>query len=210
MLGELLEAERGGDLDAIAATGLTGSESFPLHLDAASRADLLKDVYMSVSAEGGRLLYLLARATGARTVVEYGTSLGISAIYLAAAVRDNGGGRVIGTEIQPEKAARANRSFAAAGLAEEIELRVGDARETLRELDGPVDLLLLDGWPDLGLDVLRVVEPALRPGSLVLVDDVEMNFGADVHGPLLEYLAGDGYVALRLPMADGIQVAVKL
>ena len=62
--------------------------------------------YMAVSPETGRLLYLLARTGGARNVVEFGTSFGVSTLFLAAAVRDNGGGRLIGTEFESTKSMR--------------------------------------------------------------------------------------------------------
>ncbi|MFJ1454900.1 O-methyltransferase [Nocardia sp. N2S4-5] len=210
VLQRLLAAERENDPRAVAA--LEPGTDFLANPDAAARATQLKDIYMSVSADGGELLYLLARATGARSVVEYGTSFGVSTIYLAGAVRDNGGGTVIGTEIEPGKVAAARENFAAAGVADLIELRAGDARETLSGITELVDLLLLDGWPDLALPVLRVVEPALRPGALVLIDDVDMDFGRDVHGELLAYLAApeNGYQSVKLPIGDGIQAAVRL
>jgi predicted O-methyltransferase YrrM len=212
VLQRLLAAEQQRDPQAFADTGITSPDQYPVHLDAAERAELFKDVFMSVSSTGGELLYLLARATGARTVVEYGTSFGVSTIYLASAVRDNGGGTVIGTELQAEKAAGARQNFTAAGLLDLIDLRVGDARTTLADVPAPVDLVLLDGWPDLALPVLRLLEPALRPGSLILVDDVDMDFAADAHGPLLEYLSSEsnGYRSIRLPIADGMQVSVRL
>jgi predicted O-methyltransferase YrrM len=209
VLQRLLTAEEQHDPQEFAETGVDG---FPAHLDAAERAELFKNVYMSVSSTAGELLYLLARATGARTVVEYGTSFGVSTIYLASAVRDNGGGTVIGTELQPEKATAAQKNFVDAGVADLIELRVGDARSTLADVPGEIDLVLLDGWPDLALPVLRLLEPSLRPGSLILVDDVDMDFGSDVHGPLLAYLGepSNGYLAIKLPMGDGVQACVRL
>jgi predicted O-methyltransferase YrrM len=93
-----------------------------------------------------------------------------------------------------------------------IELRIGDALTTLIDVEAPVDLVLLDGWPELALSVLHLLEPRLRPGALVLVDDVDLDFGEDVHGPLLSYLADDanGYAAMKLPIGDGIQVCVRL
>lgn len=209
VLRRLLTAEEAGDPQAMADAGLESPTRFPVELDAAARAEKFQDVYMSVSATGGELLYLLARASGARTVVEYGTSYGVSTIHLAAAVRDNGGGAVITTELAERKAVAAQRNVAEAGLDDLVDLRVGDARETLAQVPEPVDLVLLDGWPDLALDVLQVVEPALRPGSLVLVDDVDMDFGHDVHGPLLQHLA-EHYASLKLPISDGVQAAVRL
>jgi len=210
VLQRLLSTEQIGDESAIADV-LDGPRS-PWDLDAGQRAELFKDVYMSVSGAGGQLLYLLARATGARNVVEYGTSFGVSTIHLASAVRDNGGGRVVTTEMQKEKADTALRNFAEAGVADLIELRLGDARETLTTLAGPPDLVLLDGWPDLALDVLRAIEPNLREGTLILIDDVTADFGRDVHGPLLAYLGdpSNGYTTMTLPIADGIQVAVRI
>ena len=210
VLQRLLSSEQAGDEAAVAAV-LDGPSS-PWDLDAGQRAEMFKDVYMSVSGVGGQLLYLLARATGARNVVEYGTSFGVSTIHLASAVRDNGGGLVITTEMQQDKADAALRNFADAGVADLIELRLGDARETLAQLPYVPDLVLLDGWPDLAIDVLRVLEPHLRAGTLILVDDVTADFGRDVHGALMAYLADEanGYATMTLPVADGIQVAVRL
>ena len=209
VLQRLLAAEEEHDPQAFADTGVDG---FPAHLSAGQRAELFKDVYMSVSSEGGALLYLLARATGARTVVEYGTSFGVSTIHLASAVRDNGGGTVIGTELQHDKAVAAQRNFVEAGVSDLIDLRVGDALETLADVPEVVDLVLLDGWPDLALPVLRLLEPSLRPGSLILVDDVDMDWGSDVHGPLLAHLGDpdNGYLSVKLPVGDGIQACIRL
>ena len=209
VLQRLLSAEEEHDPQAFAETGVDG---FPAHLSAGQRAELFKDVYMSVSSEGGALLYLLARATGARTVVEYGTSFGVSTIHLASAVRDNGGGTVIGTELQHDKAVAAQRNFVEAGVSDLIDLRVGDALETLADAPEVVDLVLLDGWPDLALPVLRLLEPSLRPGSLILVDDVDMDWGSDVHGPLLAHLGDpdNGYLSVKLPVGDGIQACIRL
>ena len=209
VLQRLLSAEEEHDPQAFANTGVDG---FPAHLSAGQRAELFKDVYMSVSSEGGALLYLLARATGARTVVEYGTSFGVSTIHLASAVRDNGGGTVIGTELQHDKAVAAQRNFVEAGVSDLIDLRVGDALETLADVPEVVDLVLLDGWPDLALPVLRLLEPSLRPGSLILVDDVDMDWGSDVHGPLLAHLGDpdNGYLSVKLPVGDGIQACIRL
>jgi hypothetical protein len=120
----------------------------------------------------------------ARTVVECGTSFGVSTIYLAGAVRDNGGGRVVGTELQHDKAVAAQANFVEAGVSDLIDLRVGDALVTLAEVPGPVDL----------------------------ADDVDMEWGSDVHGPLLDYLGDpdNGYLSIKIPTGDGIQACVRL
>jgi predicted O-methyltransferase YrrM len=166
------------------------------------------DMYLPLEAEQGGLLYVTARSIGARRVAEYGTSFGVSTLYLAAAVRDNGGGTVIGTEILPEKAEVARKNFADAGVSELIDLRVGDARETLKDCGGPLDLVLLDGWKDIELDVLRILQPQLRPGALVFTDNV-FTFEADNRGQR-DYMAdpANGFRAIVLPLKDGMEVAV--
>ena len=132
-----------------------------------------KDKLLPLEPAQGELLYLLARARRVRCAVEFGTSFGVSSIYLAAAIRDAGtGGALVGTEIEPDKVAAARRNLAQAGLAAHVQVREGDARQTLRELDEPVDLLLLDGWPALALEVLHLVEPRLAPEAIVVVDNV--------------------------------------
>ncbi|MEV5322026.1 class I SAM-dependent methyltransferase [Streptomyces sp. NPDC052687] len=212
-LERLLAAEDKQDLAAAwAAAGVDLGGDFPAGMSAAEMAERTKDIIMSVSREGGRLLYLLTRAVRARTVVEFGTSFGISTLYLAAAVRDNGGGRVITTELQQDKARQAVENFAAAGLADLIELRLGDARQTLRDVPGPVDVLLLDGWLDLRLPILRTVEGALRPGSLVVVDDVDLDIGRGVYEEFRAYIddPANGYLSLTLPVHQGVQLALKV
>jgi hypothetical protein len=91
----------------------------------------LKDFPLAVSRETGALLYMLARSCGARTIVEFGTSFGISTLYLAAALRDNGGGVLITTEFEPSKVARARGNLTAGGLIDLVEIREGDALQTL-------------------------------------------------------------------------------
>ena len=92
-----------------------------------------KDLYIPLSPEAGRFAYLVARSLGARRIVEFGTSFGISTLYLAAAVKDNGGGLVIGSEIEPGKVVQARANVEAAGLSKYVDIREGDALETLRD-----------------------------------------------------------------------------
>src|SRR5579875_1826904 len=133
---------------------------------------LLKDIPLPVSRETGSLLYMLARSTRAQSILEFGTSFGVSTIYLAAALRDNGGGRIITTEFEPEKAARARANLIEAGLSDLVEIREGDALQTLADgLPESFDLLLLDGAKGLYGDILKLAEASLHPGSLVLADD---------------------------------------
>lgn len=179
----------------------------PTSAEQAARA---RDLYLPLGRRQGLLAYMLLRALGARRVVEFGTSFGVSTIYLAAAVRDNGGGTVIGTELEPEKAAIARANLERAGLADLAEIREGDALETLRDVEGPLDFVLLDGWKELYLPVVRLLAPRLRPGALVLADNL-FTFWFDLRA----YRAwlGDprnGFRALTLPVGDGMSCAVRL
>jgi predicted O-methyltransferase YrrM len=168
----------------------------------------LKDAYIPIDRAQGRVLYQIARLRGARRIVEFGASFGISAIYLAAAVRDNGGGKVITTEMEPGKIASARANWAEAGLSREIELREGDALQTLRDIKEPIDLLFLDGWKEANLPVLRLLEPALTPGTGILCDDIK-RFRKTLK-PYLDYVRGNPlrFVSVELPLGDGLEFSV--
>jgi predicted O-methyltransferase YrrM len=115
----------------------------------------LNDAALAVSRNTAKLLYMLARSTSARTIVEFGTSFAISTIYLAAAVHDNGGGKVITCEFEPTKIARATGNLKAAGLAGLVEIRAGDALQTLASgLPTSIDLVLLDGAKAIYVEML--------------------------------------------------------
>jgi len=165
---------------------------------------LARDAYLAVSRDTARLLYMLARASGARSVVEFGTSFGVSTLHLAAGLRDNGGGRIITTEFEPSKAARARENFAVGGLADLIELREGDALQTLaRDLPGQIDLVLLDGAKSLYPAVLTLLEEHLRPGALIIADNVDRS---------PEYLrrvrsATSGYISV--PFAGDVELSMR-
>jgi predicted O-methyltransferase YrrM len=173
-------------------------------------AEVFADVYMPVARPVGDFLYLLARAQRASLIVEFGTSFGLSTIFLAAAARDNGGGTVVTTELHPRKAAAAQANLAEAGLGDLVEVRCGDALETLADLPGEVDLVLLDGWKHLNLPVLRLVEPRLRAGALVLADDLRIM--PAVHRPYLAYVRSpaNGYHSVEVPMGDGMELSIRL
>jgi predicted O-methyltransferase YrrM len=152
-----------------ARSGRTKGES---ETDYYSRA--LRDAYIPVGPGFGALLYAIARSSKAKTIVEFGTSFGISAIFLASAVRDNGVGKLITAEFVPEKAERARKNLAAAGLEKWVEIRVGDALETLESgYHGPIDMVFLDGAKGLYVDVLRLLEPKLRKGAIVASDNTD-------------------------------------
>jgi predicted O-methyltransferase YrrM len=178
--------------------------------DQRQRAELMRDVYMPISPDVGRLLYVLARTRNAKLVVEFGTSFGISGIHLAAAVRDGGSGRLIATELDPIKTERAAHNIRVAGLSEVIDLRVGDAFETLKSgLGGGIDLLLLDGWKEAYLPMLRFLEPQLSPNALVVADDLDI--APEALAPYLAYVRkpGNGYVSVEMPLGDRIELSMR-
>lgn len=165
---------------------------------------LAREDYLAVSRDTARLLYMLVRAAGARSIVEFGTSFGISTLHLAAGLRDNGGGRIITTEFEPSKAARARENFTAGGLADLIELREGDALRTLaRDLPGRIDLVLLDGAKGLYPTVLALLEEHLKPGALIVADNADRS---------PDYLrrvrsAADGYTSV--PFAEDVELSMR-
>ncbi len=171
-------------------------------------ADAAAQIYMPISAAGGQLLYNLVRAIRPATVIEFGTSFGISTLHLAAAVRDNGAGRVITTELSRDKIAAARRTFTETGLDDVITVLEGDARETLSGIDGSADFVLLDGWKELCLPVLRLLEPHLRPGTLVVADDVALTSLQ----PYLSYVRtpANGYQSVTFPVEDGMEISCRL
>jgi predicted O-methyltransferase YrrM len=172
--------------------------------------EAMKDFYIPVSREQGEFLYLTARATGATKVVEYGTSFGISTLYLAAAVRDNGGGQVIGTEIEASKAAVAERNLKDAGLDELVDVRLGDAMETLRDVPEPIDLVLLDGWKDLYVPILDLMTPRLRPGAVILADNI-FTFRRSLRPYVETMQSGErGFASTTLHLADGFEYSIYL
>jgi predicted O-methyltransferase YrrM len=176
---------------------------------ASERAELYGSLYIPVSPECGRLLYSLIRAGRPQTVVEFGTSFGIATIHLAAAVRDNGAGRVISTELNAVKAERAREHVAEAGLGDVVDIVTGDALDTLASVTGPVGFALLDGWKELYLDMLAVLEPRLSPGALVAADDT-VSFATVLEG-YLGYVRDEanGYVSTALPIGDGVEVSCR-
>jgi predicted O-methyltransferase YrrM/DNA-binding PadR family transcriptional regulator len=157
----------------------------------------------------GELIYLLCRTLRATRVVECATSLGVSTLYFASAIRDNGGGIVIGSEIVPEKAASARANLKEALLDSWVDLREGDARQTLRDLGGPVDFALFNGWPtadepSLARQVVQIIAPQIRSGGMLMNDNAEADYLAYVRDP------ANGLVSISLPLKGGTELSLKL
>jgi predicted O-methyltransferase YrrM len=178
------------------------------NIDERALASIREREFMAVAPEVGRLLYLLVRGRRPALVVEFGTSFGLSAIHIAAALRDNGLGHLVTTEQSASKASRAAQYLTEAGLSDLVEIRQGDAFQTLAGIDG-VELLLLDGWKQLYLPLLRQLEPALSPGCLVIADDILSM--ADQLGPYLAYVRdpANGYISCQIPVDDGLELSLR-
>jgi predicted O-methyltransferase YrrM len=165
----------------------------------------LKDLPLPVSRETGALLYMLARGCGARTIVEFGTSFGISTLHLAAALRDNGGGRLITSEFEPSKVARARHNLTEGGLIDLVEIREGDALQTLSiDLPDTIDLLLLDGAKALYPEILSLLESRLSAGAFIIADNADdsPDYLARVRSP------ANGYMST--PFAEDVELSMRL
>lgn len=165
----------------------------------------LKDLWLPVSRETGKLLYLLARSSKARNIVEFGTSFGLSTLHLAAALRDNGGGVLISSEFETAKIEMARQHLQEAGLDDLVQIRAGDALHTLaRDLPERIDLVLLDGAKALYGDILLLLQSRLAPGALIIADnsDYSPDYLAHVRSP------ANGY--LSVPVADDVELSIRL
>jgi len=167
------------------------------------------DKSIAIEERQAAFCYLTARTSQARTIVEFGTSFGISTIWLAAALRANGGGQVVTTEIVPERARVARSNFEEAGLAELIEVRVGDALATLAADPAEIDLVLNDGSPGLALDIVKLLAPRMRPGAVVLTDDVGRSAAS-----YRSYIAwirdhANGFQSTLVPLKGGMEYSVR-
>jgi len=165
------------------------------------------DLYIPVSREQGAMLYLLARAIDAHRIVEFGSSFGISAIYLAAAARENGG-EVIGSELEPAKHEEATKNIAEAGLSSYANVLLGDARETFKSVSAPVDLVLLDGWKAMYIPIIEILKPKLRDRAVVLADNI-FTF-KKVLRPFVDYMqsGSNGFASTTLRISDGFELSV--
>jgi predicted O-methyltransferase YrrM len=170
----------------------------------------MADKLVALEPAKAEFCYLTCRALQARRIVEVGTSFGVSTHYLAAAVRDNGGGVVIGVEHEPAKCAAARANFAAAGISGLIDLREGDLRETLKEIEGPIDFVLLDIWADVVVPALSLIGPHLRDGAVIVADNtVSSRRGYDA---FFDWLAdpANRMQHLTLPFEGGLEMCVRV
>lgn len=168
----------------------------------------MNKLYMAVNVEFGNLLYMLVRNSNVKNIVEYGTSFGVSTIYLAAALRDNGGGKIISTELDESKVLKAMQNLRDVELDQFVEIRVGDAVTSLQHnLPESIDMLFLDGAKSLYLNVLKTVESKLRPGAILVADNTDHD-GLENY---LEYVRDtkNGYLTAAISTSKVHEISIK-
>jgi predicted O-methyltransferase YrrM len=168
-----------------------------------------RDKYVALDRDKAEFCYGLCRAKRARRVLEAGTSFGVSTLYLAAAVRDNGGGTVIATEIEVQKACVARQNFVEAGLAGLIDLREGDIREQIYTSDGPIEFLLLDIWVPMVRPILELVAPLMPTGAALVADNTAKR--RTEYSQMFAFLAdpANGFTTMTLPFDGGFELAIR-
>ena len=147
--------------------------------------EMLNDQYsamLSVPPEDGKVLRLLAEATGAKHIVEVGTSNGYASIWFCLALRFTGG-RLTTFEIDPKRAALARENFKKAGVDKLVTIIVGDAHENVKMLKEPIDIVFIDADKDGYLDYLNKLLPLVRPGGLIIAHNT-----TDVASQMQDYL----------------------
>ncbi|MBI4477524.1 MAG: O-methyltransferase [Acidobacteria bacterium] len=176
-----------------------------------------------VSREAGEFLHLLVAAARARRILEIGTAVGYSTLWMARALP--AGGMIISMELEPDRAAAARQNFADAGVGDRISVMVGDASRLMAKVSGPFDLVFQDGDKQQYDALLDPLADRLRPGGLLVTDNVLWN-GEVVPGyattfsrnhadtvALRRYnqrLAADPrFTTVFVPVGDGMAIALK-
>ncbi|KAH8819835.1 S-adenosyl-L-methionine-dependent methyltransferase [Xylogone sp. PMI_703] len=206
-------------LDRLHQESLVQEASLGSYLSGSADFDsMMRDKFIALDQDKCQFVYQLARATGARNIAEIGTSFGVSTIYLALAVGGNleklgGSGVVIGTEYEKSKAERARQHWKEAGdelVTRYIDLREGDLHDTLKDNIPVLDLVLLDIWAPVALPALKLLEPRMKPGAVVIIDNTISS--AERYTELLMHLRspGSGYTNLTIPYSNGLEMCLKL
>jgi caffeoyl-CoA O-methyltransferase len=175
-----------------------------------------------VPPETGELLHVLALAAGARRIIEVGTAIGVSTLYLARALPPDG--QLVSFEVDPERHAAAGSYLERAGVGDRVELRLEDARAGLAALDEGWDLAFIDAAKGEYATYLELIVPRLRPRGLVVADNALMSgtvatgepdgvWSADMVAAgrafLEHFRAHPELVTTVLPVGDGVAIGVR-
>ncbi len=155
-----------------------------------------------------RLLHILVQATGATKLVEIGVAYGYSTIWLAHVSRLTGG-KLHSLEINPKLIEIASQNVAKAGLSDQVNFVLGDARENVASIDAPFDFVLLDCWEWLYVEMLGILEAKLRPGALIVADNVHP--GVQECDRFAEAVsAHPSFETVYVPIGRDVQVCMKV
>jgi len=146
-------------------------------IDQVEKDCLDRTVYMIGRKKAVRLAELVRQAKP-RKVLECGTAIGYSGLWIARELKAAGnGGELISIEIDPKRAEEARKNFRNAHLEKFVTVKVGDAREVVKQVDGPIDLAFIDCGYSNYLPILKTIESKLRPGATVVADNVGLGSG---------------------------------
>lgn len=209
---DALHAQSAGQQEAIDAYFRRRIEEGTLSWDGldAESVKFFRDKMVALEKDKAEYCYALCRALNAKQVVECGTSFGVSTLYLAAAVRDNGGGTVIATEYEQDKAKVARRNFETAELSRYIDLREGDLAETLKKIDGAVDFVLLDIWTEAVMPAMRNIASHLRQGAVIIADNTAQSRRG--YTAFFDFIADpkNRLRTMTLPFEGGLEMTVRV
>lgn len=163
---------------------------------------------LDLEPDTARLVYILVRSSGAKRVLEVGTSNGYSTIWLASAVAPNGG-RVTTIDVSAEKQALAGENLRRAGLLDLVELRLGKAGAVVKELAGPFDVVFFDADRKGAADNLQVLMPELAPSVLLLADNV-LSHPEEIAGYLGAVKNLEDFEHVVVPIGKGLSVAYRV
>jgi caffeoyl-CoA O-methyltransferase len=173
-----------------------------------------------IGPAAGYLCYQMARLIGARRVFELGSGYGYSTAWFAQAVQENGGGEVHHVVWDEDLSRRARGHMDAMGYQELVRFHVGEAVSTLRDVDGPFDLIFNDIDKQMYPESLEVLAPKLRSGGLLIIDNMLWGGGVLDDRDQSEAARGvreatrmladqDAWISSLVPVRDGVIVAMK-
>lgn len=178
--------------------------------------EVMDDIQPCVGMEVGKLLGLLIRSNGAKRVLEFGTCLGYSTVWIAQALRETGG-RLISVEYREDLYEITKRNIELAGLSDIVDLILGDASEVINTVQGPFDVILQDSDKSLYSPMLEKCISLTRKNGLIIADDVLFKpmgipekFSEPVHEYLKKIFSDKRLYNTILPIGDGLAISIKL
>jgi len=168
----------GAEPGAGSTAGSTASaDKIQAVIDEVEKDCLQRTVCMIGRKKAVRLAELVRQAKP-KVVVECGTAIGYSGLWIARELKAAGAGKLITIEINPKTAKEAEANFRKAGLADYVTVKVGDARQVVKELEGPIDFVFIDCGYSNYHPCFVGLEKKLRPGAVVVADNVGLDAGS--------------------------------